>query len=182
MCVCVSYFNLLKRNCSLFNSVSTLFVWEAQLGLVMVKLVIPVRSLRISLFVEEMSKLGWNFESIIWISFHSQRCVTGQHWSSTSFFLGCGGLLHVDRGSLSTPHYPQNYSPHLNCSWHVMVTPGFRVSATFQSPFQVQGYGTHCSSGDYLEVMFTLYNTQLNNHINQNEWERWKTQKKIATI
>lgn len=70
--------------------------------------------------------------------------------------LGCGGLLHVDRGTVSTPNYPQNYRPHLNCSWHVMVTPGFRVSASFQSPFQVQGYGTECSSGDYLEVTLSV--------------------------
>lgn len=70
--------------------------------------------------------------------------------------LGCGGLLHVDRGTVSTPNYPQNYRRHLNCSWHVMVTPGFRVSASFQSPFQVQGYGTECSSGDYLEVTLSV--------------------------
>lgn len=68
---------------------------------------------------------------------------------------GCGGRLHTDRGVLSSPHYPNNYLPGLNCSWHVMVTPGFRVSVTFQSPFQIQGYGTHCSSGDYLEVKKT---------------------------
>lgn len=61
----------------------------------------------------------------------------------------------MDRGSISTPNYPHNYSPHLNCSWHVMVTPGFRISANFLSPFQVQGYGTQCSSGDYLEVTLT---------------------------
>ncbi|XP_023265112.1 cubilin-like, partial [Seriola lalandi dorsalis] len=64
----------------------------------------------------------------------------------------CGGLLHVDRGVLSSPRYPQTYLPGLDCSWHVMVTPGFRVSVTFQTPFQIQGYGTGCSSGDYLEL------------------------------
>lgn len=66
--------------------------------------------------------------------------------------LGCGGLMHVDRGVVNSPHYPQSYLPHLNCNWHVMVTPGFRVSVAFQSPFQVQGYGTGCSSGDYVQV------------------------------
>lgn len=60
--------------------------------------------------------------------------------------------MHIDRGVVSSPHYPQNYLPHLDCQWHVMVTPGFRVSVTFQSPFQVQGYGTGCSTGDYLQV------------------------------
>lgn len=70
----------------------------------------------------------------------------------TSSSPGCGGLLHTDRGVLNSPRYPQSYLPSQSCSWHVMVTPGFRISVTFQSPFQVQGYGTHCSTGDYLEV------------------------------
>lgn len=65
---------------------------------------------------------------------------------------GCGGFLHTDRGVLSSPQYPQNYKPNMNCNWQVMVTSGFRVSVTFQSPFQIQGYGDHCSTGDYLEV------------------------------
>lgn len=60
--------------------------------------------------------------------------------------------MHVDRGVVSSLHYPQNYLPHLDCRWHVMVTPGFRVSVSFLSPFQVQGYGTGCSTGDYLQV------------------------------
>ncbi|KAK3572019.1 hypothetical protein QTP86_022249 [Hemibagrus guttatus] len=65
---------------------------------------------------------------------------------------GCGGLLHADRGVISSPHYPQNYKPNLDCSWHVMVTPGYRVSVNFLSPFQVQGFSTACSTGDYLEL------------------------------
>lgn len=65
---------------------------------------------------------------------------------------GCGGFIHTDRGVLSSPQYPQNYKPNLNCVWQIMVTPGFRVSVNFENPFQVQGYGTQCSSGDYIEV------------------------------
>ncbi|MED6262043.1 hypothetical protein ATANTOWER_013656, partial [Ataeniobius toweri] len=84
------------------------------------------------------------------IHFSSDSHVSGQGFNA-SFSKGCGGLLHVDRGVLSSPYYPQNYLPGLNCSWHVMVTAGFRVSVSFQSPFQIQGYGSECSSGDYLE-------------------------------
>uniref|UniRef100_A0A3Q3W0B5 Cubilin n=1 Tax=Mola mola TaxID=94237 RepID=A0A3Q3W0B5_MOLML len=87
----------------------------------------------------------------MYIHFSSDSSITGQGFNA-SYSRGCGGRLHTDRGVLSSPHYPNNYLPGLNCSWHVMVTPGFRVSVTFQSPFQIQGYGTHCSSGDYLEV------------------------------
>jgi len=71
---------------------------------------------------------------------------------TSCFRSGCGGLLHADRGVLSSPNYPQNYLPGLDCSWHVMVTPGYRVSVAFQSPFQIQGYETGCRTGDYLEV------------------------------
>ncbi|XP_047205867.1 cubilin [Girardinichthys multiradiatus] len=85
------------------------------------------------------------------IHFSSDSHVSGQGFNA-SFSKGCGGLLHVDRGVLSSPYYPQNYLPGLNCSWHVMVTAGFRVSVSFQSPFQIQGYGSECSSGDYLEL------------------------------
>ncbi|XP_070708966.1 cubilin [Pempheris klunzingeri] len=87
----------------------------------------------------------------MFIHFSSDSSVNGRGFNA-SYSRGCGGLLHVDRGVLSSPHYPQTYLPGLDCSWHVMVTPGFRVSVTFQTPFQIQGYGTGCSSGDYLEL------------------------------
>lgn len=87
----------------------------------------------------------------MFIHFSSDSSVSGQGFNA-SYSKGCGGLLHVDRGILSSPHYPQNYLPGLDCHWHVMVTPGFRVSVTFQSPFQIQGYGSECNSGDYLEL------------------------------
>ncbi|KAG7219563.1 hypothetical protein INR49_018990 [Caranx melampygus] len=87
----------------------------------------------------------------MYIHFSSDGSISGRGFNA-SYSKGCGGLLHVDRGVLSSPHYPQTYLPGLDCSWHVMVTPGFRVSVTFQSPFQIQGYGTGCSSGDYLEL------------------------------
>ncbi|XP_015810319.3 cubilin [Nothobranchius furzeri] len=87
----------------------------------------------------------------MFIHFSSDGSVGGQGFNA-SYSKGCGGLLHVDRGVLSSPRYPENYMPGLNCNWHVMVTPGFRVSVTFHSVFQIQGYGSGCSSGDYLEL------------------------------
>ncbi|XP_027132680.1 cubilin, partial [Larimichthys crocea] len=87
----------------------------------------------------------------MFIHFSSDNSVSGRGFNA-SYSRGCGGLLHVDRGVLSSPYYPHNYLPDLSCSWHVMVTPGFRISVTFQSPFQIQGYGTGCSSGDFLEL------------------------------
>ncbi|MCJ8728547.1 hypothetical protein PDJAM_G00005700 [Pangasius djambal] len=87
----------------------------------------------------------------MFLRFTSDAIINGRGFNA-SYSKGCGGLLHADRGVLSSPHYPQNYKPNLDCSWHVMVTSGYRVSVTFLSPFQVQGFGTACSSGDYLEL------------------------------
>ncbi|XP_056290732.1 cubilin [Pseudoliparis swirei] len=87
----------------------------------------------------------------MFIHFSSDGIVGGRGFNA-SYSRGCGGLLHADRGVLSSPNYPQNYLPGLDCSWHVMVTPGYRVSVAFQSPFQIQGYETGCRTGDYLEL------------------------------
>ncbi|KAJ8376962.1 hypothetical protein SKAU_G00075420 [Synaphobranchus kaupii] len=87
----------------------------------------------------------------MFLRFTSDSSVSGRGFNA-SYSKGCGGLFHADRGVISSPKYPENYTPRLDCSWSVMVTPGFRVSVTFQSPFQVQGFGTACSTGDYLEL------------------------------
>uniref|UniRef100_A0A3Q1IYA9 Uncharacterized protein n=1 Tax=Anabas testudineus TaxID=64144 RepID=A0A3Q1IYA9_ANATE len=87
----------------------------------------------------------------MYIHFSSDSVISGRGFNA-SYSKGCGGLMHIDRGVVSSPHYPQNYLPHLDCHWHVMVTPGFRISVSFQSPFQVQGFGTVCSTGDYLQL------------------------------
>uniref|UniRef100_A0A8C5HD89 Cubilin n=1 Tax=Gouania willdenowi TaxID=441366 RepID=A0A8C5HD89_GOUWI len=90
-------------------------------------------------------------EDSMFIQFVSDSTVSGRGFNA-SYAKDCGGTLHVNRGVLSTPHYPQNYLPGLSCSWKVLVSPGFKVSVTFESPFQIQGFGDGCSTGDYLEL------------------------------
>lgn len=68
------------------------------------------------------------------------------------FFSGCGGYLHTSRGVITSPNYPENYSPNLNCSWHVVVTTGFIIAVHFEQPFQVKSEDTSCTLGDYVEV------------------------------
>ncbi|XP_028815099.1 cubilin [Denticeps clupeoides] len=87
----------------------------------------------------------------MFLRFTSDSVVTGRGFNA-SYSKGCGGLLHTDRGVISTSGYPHNYPANQDCSWHVMVTPGFRVSISFLSPFQIQGFGTGCTSGDYVEL------------------------------
>nr|XP_023646366.1 cubilin [Paramormyrops kingsleyae] len=90
-------------------------------------------------------------QEAMFLRFTSDSSISGMGFNA-SYTRGCGGLLHVDRGVISSPKYPENYTPDLNCTWHVMVTPGSRISISFQTPFQVQGYGIACSTGDYLEL------------------------------
>ncbi|XP_029110994.1 cubilin [Scleropages formosus] len=87
----------------------------------------------------------------MFLRFTSDGTISGKGFNA-SYAKGCGGLIHTDRGVISSPRYPESYKPNLDCSWHVMVTPGSRVSVTFQSPFQVEGYGTTCSTGDHLQL------------------------------
>lgn len=60
--------------------------------------------------------------------------------------------MHADRGVITSPHYPQDYSPNLNCSWHVLVTSGFVIAVHFEHPFQVKSEDASCNHGDYVEV------------------------------
>ncbi|CAL1576609.1 unnamed protein product [Knipowitschia caucasica] len=87
----------------------------------------------------------------MYLHFSSDSSLNGRGFNAT-YSRACGGLVHSDRGVVSSPLYPQNYRPNADCSWHIRVTAGFRVSVTFQSPFQIQGFGTDCSDGDYLEL------------------------------
>ncbi|XP_030624670.1 LOW QUALITY PROTEIN: cubilin [Chanos chanos] len=87
----------------------------------------------------------------MFLRFTSDGSINGRGFNA-SYSRGCGGLIHADRSVVSSPMYPQNYKPNLDCGWHVMVTPGYRITVTFQDPFQVEGFGTGCSSGDYVEL------------------------------
>ncbi|XP_058153894.1 cubilin [Dasypus novemcinctus] len=71
---------------------------------------------------------------------------------NASFHRGCGGSLHVDRGLLMSPGFPDAYPPHLNCSWHVRVQSGLTVAVHFEQPFQVPNADPSCSQGDYLAL------------------------------
>ncbi|XP_066579431.1 cubilin [Amia ocellicauda] len=87
----------------------------------------------------------------MFLRFTSDSIISGLGFNA-SYHKGCGGLFHANRGVISSPKYPENYLPNLDCTWRVVVTSGLTVSLSFQSPFQIQGYDTGCSQGDYLEL------------------------------
>uniref|UniRef100_A0A8B9CHJ0 Cubilin n=1 Tax=Anser brachyrhynchus TaxID=132585 RepID=A0A8B9CHJ0_9AVES len=87
----------------------------------------------------------------MFIHFLSDGSITGAGFNS-SYYKSCGGYLHADRGVITSPHYPQDYSPNLNCSWHVLVTSGFVIAVHFEHPFQVKSEDASCNNGDYVEL------------------------------
>ncbi|XP_064410135.1 cubilin [Latimeria chalumnae] len=85
------------------------------------------------------------------IRFTSDSSNNGGGFNAT-YHKSCGGYFHVNRGLITSPNYPQPYTPNLNCTWHVVVTSGFTIAVHFEQPFEILGYGTSCDSGDYLEL------------------------------
>ncbi|XP_075068011.1 cubilin [Mixophyes fleayi] len=71
---------------------------------------------------------------------------------NASYHKGCGGYLHANRGLITSPNYPENYTPSENCTWHVAVTVGFTITVYFEESFEIQNNDAACSSGDYLEL------------------------------
>ncbi|XP_004860031.1 cubilin [Heterocephalus glaber] len=83
------------------------------------------------------------------IHFSSDLSITRAGFNA-SFHKSCGGYLHADRGIITSPKYPMPYPPNLNCSWHVLVQPGFVIAVHFEEPFQIPSGDAICSQGDYL--------------------------------
>ena len=49
----------------------------------------------------------------------------------------CGGEIFKDRGTLTSPNYPDDYKPNKECVWKITTEEGFSVALKFQS-FEVK--------------------------------------------
>ncbi|MBZ3891922.1 Cubilin [Sciurus carolinensis] len=85
----------------------------------------------------------------MFIRFTSDFSIAGAGFNA-SFHKSCGGYLHADRGIITSPKYPENYTPNLNCSWHVLVQSGLTIAVHFEQPFHIPNGDSSCSHGDYL--------------------------------
>ncbi|KAG8515901.1 Cubilin, partial [Galemys pyrenaicus] len=83
------------------------------------------------------------------IRFISDFSVTRAGFNA-SLHKSCGGYLHANRGIITSPNYPDNYTPNLNCSWHVLVQSGLTIAVHFEQPFQIPNGDSSCNHGDYL--------------------------------
>ncbi|XP_054027363.1 cubilin [Dryobates pubescens] len=93
----------------------------------------------------------------MFLHFVADASVTGAGFNA-SYHKSCGGYLHTSRGVITSPNYPQDYAPNMNCSWRVVVASGFIIAVHFEQPFQVESEDTSCSLGDYVELKNGLDN------------------------
>ena len=56
---------------------------------------------------------------------------------------GCGGLMKLKSGSITSPNYPNNYDPHDDCGWLLEVDNNHAVKLTFED-FDVEPH-SNCS-------------------------------------
>ncbi|XP_078278371.1 cubilin [Rhinoraja longicauda] len=87
----------------------------------------------------------------MFLRFTSDEYTSGGGFNA-SYHTTCGDHLTADHGVITSPNYPHTYTPNLSCVWHVDVTSGFIIAVHFNQPFQIQGSGNECTSGDYLEL------------------------------
>lgn len=69
------------------------------------------------------------------LHFHSDNTMSdkGFHLTYTSIpsVPGCGGLITRDRGSFSSPNFPDVYTANIECDWVIRVHPNERIRLTF---------------------------------------------------
>ncbi|XP_048223975.1 LOW QUALITY PROTEIN: cubilin [Perognathus longimembris pacificus] len=85
----------------------------------------------------------------MYIRFTSDGSVGGAGFNA-SVHKSCGGYLHADRGIITSPKYPEDYPPNLNCSWHVLVQSGLTIGVHFEQTFEIPNGDSSCNQGDYL--------------------------------
>ncbi|KAM5158320.1 cubilin [Mantella aurantiaca] len=88
---------------------------------------------------------------VMFLHFSSDGSTTGKGFNA-SYHKSCGGYLHANRGLITSPNYPENYPANQNCTWHVVVTPGFTIIIHFDPTFEIENNDASCNNGDYLEL------------------------------
>ncbi|GBN16484.1 Cubilin [Araneus ventricosus] len=51
---------------------------------------------------------------------------------------GCGGLIHMTKGNITSPKYPSRYDNDVECVWTIEFVPGYRVKLEFAGRFDIE--------------------------------------------
>ncbi|CAG0892090.1 unnamed protein product [Cyprideis torosa] len=63
---------------------------------------------------------------------------------------GCGGIIHAQTGSLTSPNFPGNYPPNSLCEWTLVAEPGYHFQLNFTERFHLEG-SVNCRN-DFVRV------------------------------
>eukprot|EP00069_Balaena_mysticetus_P005320 bmy_04745T0 len=58
--------------------------------------------------------------------------------------LGCGGILHLDNGTIRSPHWPQNFPENSRCSWTVITHQSKHLELSFDNNFFIPSGDGQC--------------------------------------
>ncbi|XP_060075561.1 cubilin-like [Ylistrum balloti] len=71
--------------------------------------------------------------------------------SYVSYVAPCGGELTDHSGSIQSPGHPNTYPHGANCTWRIIVSPGFIIRLSFNS-FTLEGSSSATCYFDYVDV------------------------------
>ncbi|CAI9615069.1 unnamed protein product [Staurois parvus] len=83
------------------------------------------------------------------VEFVSDGAVGGVGFQATYSSVQCGGTFFNSQGSFTSPGYPGNYSPYMNCNYTITAPVGYKIALTI-SDFHLE-YVISCTY-DYLKV------------------------------
>ncbi|CAL1282886.1 unnamed protein product [Larinioides sclopetarius] len=63
---------------------------------------------------------------------------------------GCGGLIHMTTGNITSPNFPSRYDNNVECVWTIEYVPGYLVKLVFAGRFDIE-MDDSCSK-DYVKV------------------------------
>ncbi|XP_018086790.1 embryonic protein UVS.2-like isoform X3 [Xenopus laevis] len=86
------------------------------------------------------------------VEFVSDGAVTGTGFTATYSSVQCDGAFYVSNKNITTPGYPENYYPNLDCTWTITAPTGYKISLQINE-FNLE-IGIFCIY-DYLNI----YNT-----------------------
>ncbi|XP_053120680.1 cubilin [Hemicordylus capensis] len=94
---------------------------------------------------------GSNQLLVNFISDHSMQG-DGFYATWTADSLGCGGILHSENGTISSPHWPQNFPSNIRCAWRIISHESSHLEITFDENFQIPDSNGQCQ-GSFVKVL-----------------------------
>uniref|UniRef100_A0A1I7X9I6 CUB domain-containing protein n=1 Tax=Heterorhabditis bacteriophora TaxID=37862 RepID=A0A1I7X9I6_HETBA len=76
----------------------------------------------------------------------------------SKIYLACGGLISDERGTLTTPGYPNRLIPYVQCTWEMRAEIGYRYLLEFEflekNGFYQKRYDGEQLSGCFSDLMY----------------------------